>query len=69
MITKSEIIDSINVDERNNINVRAATVLSEDGVELSRTYCRHVLMVGDSLAGQDSRVVSIAQAVWPTAPA
>ena len=64
MITKTEVIDSINVDESNNINVRASTVLAEDGVELSRTYHRHVLMVGDSLVGQDARVCAIATAVW-----
>ena len=66
MITKTEVIDSINVDESNNINVRLSTVLSEDGVELSRTYHRHVLMVGDSLAGQDARVIAVATALWPT---
>lgn len=65
MITKTKVVDSIGVDENNNIGVRTSTVLSEDGVELSRTYHRHVLMVGDSLVGQDAKVVSIAEAVWP----
>ena len=72
MITKTQIVDSITVDEGNIVHVRTATVIHEDGTELSRTYHRHTLAPGDSLDAQDPRVVAIATAVWgtisPTAP-
>ena len=64
MITKTQIVDSITVDENNVVHVRTATVIEEDGTELSRTYHRHTLSLGDSLDNEDPRVVAIASAVW-----
>ena len=64
MITKTQIVDSITVDGNNVVHVRMATVIQEDGTELSRTYHRHTLSPGDSLIEQDPRVVAIAAAVW-----
>ena len=64
MITKTQIVDSITVDENNVVHVRTATVIEEDGTELSRAYHRHTLSPGDSLIEQDPRVVAIANAVW-----
>jgi len=64
MITKTQIVDSITVDENNVVHVRTSTVIEEDGTELSRTYHRHTLSLGDSLDNQDPRVVAIASAVW-----
>lgn len=64
MITKTQIVDSITVDEGNVVHVRTATVIAEDGAELSRTYHRHTLAPGDNLDEQDPRVVAIATAVW-----
>jgi len=66
MITKTQIVDSITVDEGNIVHVRTATVIQEDGTELSRAYHRHTLAPGDSLNEQDPRVVAIATAVWGT---
>ena len=68
MITKTQIVDSITVSENNDIHVRTATVIEEDGTELSRTYHRHTLSLGDSLDNQDPRVVAIATAVWGIPP-
>ena len=64
MITKTQIVDSITVDESNIIHVRTSTVIQEDGTELSRSYHRHTLAMGDDLTDQDPRVVAIANAVW-----
>lgn len=66
MITKTQLVDNITVDEGNVVHVRTATVIQEDGTELSRTYHRHTLAPGDSLDEQDPRVVAIATAVWGT---
>ena len=64
MLTKTQQIDNITVDENNIVHVRTATVIAEDGAELSRTYHRNTLSPGDDLSEQDPRVVAIATAVW-----
>ena len=64
MLTKQVVIDQIEVTENNAIQVRTATRILEDGVQLSQTYHRHCLSPGDDLTGQDKRVAAIAKAVW-----
>ena len=44
------------------IQVRVDTVLERDGVEIGRTYHRHVLAPGDSITDQDPAVQRIAMA-------
>jgi hypothetical protein len=44
------------------IQVRTATVIERNGVEISRTYHRHVLAPGDSITDQDPAVQRIAMA-------
>jgi hypothetical protein len=62
-LTKSTTVDLIEV-VGTNIQVRTATIILEDDVELSRTFHRHVLQPGDDLTEQDQKVVAIANAVW-----
>ena len=83
-ITKTIIVDKTEVvscgstyssDEWKSIQVRTATVIKEDGVELSRSYHRHVLEPGTVAAGstaltdtnissEDAGVQAICNAVW-----
>lgn len=65
MITKHITVDQISVGQDNIIHARTATVVEEDGVELSRSYHRHTLTPGDDLTNEDPRVVAIAAAIWP----
>lgn len=58
------VTDKIEVLESGSIQVRQATIIERDGVELTRSFHRWVLNPGDSLSGQDPRVVAIATAVW-----
>ncbi len=62
-LTKSTAVDLIEV-VGTNIQVRTATVIKEDDVEISRSYHRHVLAPGDDLTEQDPKVVAIATTVW-----
>jgi hypothetical protein len=64
MLTKETSIDRIEVLETGHIQVRRATRVIEDGVELSNTYHRWVLSPGDNLEGQDDKVRAVARAVW-----
>ena len=72
-ITKETVVDKIEVLEIGLIQVRTATVIKEDGTELSRNFHRHVLnprtKSGDTwgdtdISGEDSRVQAIANATW-----
>jgi len=64
-LTKSIVVDRIEVLlPAGQIQVRTATVVSEDGVELSRSFHRHVLEPGDQTTGQEQRVIDIAAATW-----
>jgi hypothetical protein len=64
MLTKKIIIDRIEVTENGIIQVRTATRIIEDGVQLSQTYHRHCLSPGDDLIEQDAKVAAIAKAAW-----
>ena len=82
MITKELIEDKIEVvGDYKTIQVRTATVIKEDGVELSRSFHRHVLECVSSVkndddswthtdtdvSGESSEVQGIATAVWTNA--
>ncbi len=62
-LTETTSIDLIEV-VGTNIQVRTATIILRDDVEISRSFHRHVLAQGDDLSGQDPKVVAIANAVW-----
>lgn len=63
-LTEQTIVDKIEVIENGSVQVRTATVIKRDGVEINRSFHRHVLAPGDSLDGQDARVSAIATATW-----
>jgi hypothetical protein len=44
------------------IQVRTDTVIERDGVEISRSYHRHILLPGDSIVDEDPSVQRIALA-------
>ena len=46
------------------IQIRTATVVEEDGVELARNYHRHTVVPGDDVSGEIQEVQDIAAALW-----
>jgi hypothetical protein len=65
MITKELKEDKIEVvGDYKAVQVRTATVISEDGVELSRSFHRHTLNCLDDITGQSTEVQAICNAVW-----
>ena len=46
------------------VQVRTATIIAEDGVEISRTFNRHVLTPDADLSAEDADVVAIASTVF-----
>ena len=58
-------IDQIEiVGDYKAIQVRTATVVTDDGVELSRSFHRHVLNCDDDITREDAEVQAICNAVW-----
>ena len=77
-ITKETKADKIEVVNDWNIQVRTATIVKEDNVELTRSFHRHVLVPFDSskaednswthtatdISGEAANVQAIANAAW-----
>ena len=58
-------IDQIEiVGDYKAIQVRTATVVTDDGVELSRSFHRHTLSCDADISGEDAEVKAICKAVW-----
>ncbi len=81
-ITKRTENDKIEVVNKWNVQIRTATVIEEDGTELSRSYHRHVLQpwassydadtkkwthTATDISGEDADVQAIANAAWTDA--
>ena len=73
-LTKTLENDKIEVVNKWNVQVRSATVIKEDGVELSRSFHRKVLqpgaldasdnLVDTNISGEDADVQAICNAAW-----
>ena len=63
-LTEKTIIDKIEVLESNAIQVRAANIIEKDGVEISRTFHRHVVNPSNDISGEDTKVQAVANAIW-----
>ena len=57
-------VDLVEVLEKNILQVRTANIIERDGIEVTRTFHRHVLSPGDSIVNEDPKVQAIANAVW-----
>ena len=75
-LTKTTENDKIEVVNKWNIQVRTATVIKEDGVELTRSFHRKVLVPGTldesdnlvdtNISSEDADVQAICNAAWTT---
>jgi len=62
-VTESSTIDQITVLSDGQVLVRRADRVLRDGIELAKTYHRHVVEPGQSLTNEDARVRSVCGAV------
>jgi len=69
-LTKTTINDKIEVLQLAAgypvVQVRTATIIAEDDVEISRTFHRHVLTPDADLSGEGTDVAVLANAVFTT---
>lgn len=68
MLTKMQVNDKIEVLQLSTgypvVQVRKATIVLDDGKELSRTYHRRVVLPDADLSTEEADVVAIAQTVF-----
>ena len=75
-LTETQENDKIEVVNKWNIQVRNATIIKKDGVELTRSFHRKVIVPGTldasdnlvdtDISGEDADVQAIANAAWTT---
>ena len=73
-LTETKENDKIEVVNKWNIQVRNATIIKKDGVELTRTFHRKVItpgtlddsdnLVNTNISGEDADVQAICNAAW-----
>jgi hypothetical protein len=63
-LTEKTIIDKIEILENNSIQVRTANVIEKDGVEITRTFHRHVVTPSNDISQEDAKVQAVANAIW-----
>ena len=72
-LSKVTVVDKIEVLEKGHVQVRTATRVLEDGVQLSSSFHRHVIdpstktdgsWADTDISGVDARVQAIATATW-----
>jgi hypothetical protein len=63
-LTETTKVDQIEVTENNIIQVRTATIIEKDDIELTRTHHRHTCVPGQDMSDQDPKVQAIATAIW-----
>ena len=75
-LTETQENDKIEVVNKWNIQVRTATIIKKDGVELTRSFHRKALnpgtldasdnLVDTNISGEDADVQAICNAAWTT---
>jgi hypothetical protein len=63
-IKEKNIIDVIEILENNTIQIRNANIIERDGIEIAKTYHRHVINPLDDITNEDIKVQTIANALW-----
>jgi phage host-nuclease inhibitor protein Gam len=67
-LTETQVEDKIEVvGDYKHVQVRTATVIARDGVEISRSFQRHTLAPNEDISGQSTEVQAICNAVWTDA--
>ena len=52
------------VGDHKMVQVRTATIIERDGVEISRSFHRHVVAPSDDISGESAEVQAVCNALW-----
>jgi len=64
MYTEQVAIDKIEILEDGQIQIRKATKVFKDGIEIAKTYHRHVIEPGQDTSEEDDKVKAVTEAIW-----
>ena len=65
MLTERTVDDKIEiVGDFKHVQVRTATIIERDGVEISRSFHRHALAPDADISGESAEVQAVCNAVW-----
>lgn len=62
-LEKQIVVDLIETIENGSVQVRTKTAILEDGVQISGSFHRHVVVPGQDYSNEDARVQAICAAV------
>jgi len=63
-LTEITKVDQIEIIGNYTIQVRTATIIEKDGIEISKSFHRHVISPGDDVSNEDSKVQAIVNTIW-----
>ena len=63
-VLKNDKIEIVSFGDWSSVQVRNATIISRDGVEISKAYHRHVVMPDGDVSAEDADVQAICNAVF-----
>ena len=63
-LIEKQIVDLVELVQSNHIQVRTANIIERDGLEIAKTYHRHVKHTGEDITNEDPKVQAIANAIW-----
>lgn len=66
MLTKTSVVDRVEVVANGYVQVRTATRIMEDGKVLSQSFHRHCVTPGQDYSQEDAKVQAICAAVHTT---
>ncbi len=65
--TLNDKIEVVTIGDYKTVQVRTATIIAEDGTEISRTFHRHVVSPDADLTAEDADVQAICKPVFSQA--
>jgi len=63
-LTEITKVDQIEIVGDHTIQVRTATIIEKDGVEISKSFYRHIVSPGDDVSNEDPKVQAIVNTIF-----
>tara|TARA_R110000823_G_scaffold275087_1_gene393903 strand:+ start:1031 stop:1285 length:255 start_codon:yes stop_codon:yes gene_type:complete len=63
-VTQNDKIEVVAISDWSSVQVRTATIIFRDGVEISKAYHRHVVMPDGDVSAEDADVQAICNVVF-----
>ena len=63
-LTETTKVDQIEIIGDHTIQVRTATIIEKDDIEISRTFHRHIIEPGMDVSNEDIKVQTVANALF-----